>query len=234
MGLDGVELVLTVEERYQIRLPDAACSRVGTVADLAALIITQLPTPTGACPTARTFFRLRKTFVRQWGIHRREVRPDTPLETLFPRPLRQRRWETLAEEHALPSLTLSAAALRTFAALAILLLLAWCAAIVAFVLKIGPWWGVWAVVAFVMPWLSTLALVHSLDRWATEIPEGYVTLGDLVRRSAAEPLPADSGARLLAEQEILEEVRGLTAAQMNLPLEKVRPESRFAIDLGMD
>ncbi len=43
MGLDGVELVMAVEDRFGVKLPDSECSHVRTVADLAALVIAKLP-----------------------------------------------------------------------------------------------------------------------------------------------------------------------------------------------
>jgi len=56
MGLDVVELMMEVEDRFKVTLRDSECSRVRTVGDLAALVVASLPrTPSSACPTARRF-----------------------------------------------------------------------------------------------------------------------------------------------------------------------------------
>jgi acyl carrier protein len=43
MGLDGVEIVMTVEDRFCIKLPDAECEKCVTVSDLVEAVIRQLP-----------------------------------------------------------------------------------------------------------------------------------------------------------------------------------------------
>lgn len=232
MGLDGVELVLEVEDRFRIKLPDAECSRVRTVADLAALVISQLPVARAACPTARSFFRIRKHLVEHGGFHRRSLRPATSLEAAFPRPVRRQLWKLLADaEPYVPRLQLSKRASRSFDAIGLFLMISWAAGLVALTLEFGVWGGV----------LSASLLVGGIvvfcrvrDLWAIELPKSCETLGDLARENSPQVVPFDAGEQLVANLRVLEQIQTITANQLGLLREKVSPESRFVEDLGMD
>jgi acyl carrier protein len=88
MGLDAVELVMETEERFGVHLPDEECAHIRTVADLAALVISKLTVESAACPTSRTFYRVRRAFV-DGGISRKNVRPGTRLSDLDPKKRRR-------------------------------------------------------------------------------------------------------------------------------------------------
>ena len=74
MGLDGVELVMEVEDHFKVILPDAECAQVRTVADLGALVISRLPRSGRTCPTARRFFDLRAHAMEATGLSARAIR----------------------------------------------------------------------------------------------------------------------------------------------------------------
>jgi len=231
MGLDSVELVMKVEDRYRIRLPDAECSQVRTVADLAALIISQLPRANAPCPAAHSFFNVRKTVVQQWGIARRTLRPDTPLEMVFPRETRRSRWNLLAKTQPhLPHLVLKDNASRRFTTIGRILLLLWIVASVALLLEFGASGALAS--AFVLIATATLFL-WARAQWTTDFPTDCATLGDLARTISASSLPENGSERLLAEHQILDQVQIMTAEQLGIEREKVTPESRFVEDLGL-
>ncbi|MCE2968488.1 MAG: hypothetical protein ACK55O_09840 [Phycisphaerales bacterium] len=231
MGLDGVELVMEVEDRFRIKLPDSECSHVRTVADLAALVISRLPTASGFCPTARSFFSVRRTLVQKCDVDRRTLRPATPLEVVFPRGKRRARWKSLAKtERHLPRLRLSETARRGFNAVGLLLLFLCFPLLILLLLERGVLGGFLAALALA---IGAIAFGVVRARWADEFPAGCTTLGDLVRTISPESIPSDGGRRLLVEQRILEQVQDITAEQLGLKRDKVTPESRFVEDLGM-
>ena len=61
---------------------------------------------------------------------------------------------------------------------------------------------------------------------------GAKTIADLVRVMTPQPLPSDFSARLLAENQVLDEVRRITSEQLGIPFDRVRPDSDFVKDLG--
>lgn len=231
MGLDSVELVMDVEDRFNITLPDVALGRVRTVADLAAIVISRLPRSSEVCPTASEFYRLRKVLVEHGALDRRAIRPGTRLRDLFPRGLR-RPWRSLRRvERRLPSLEVPAR-LDT--------LLLWgtgttmligVGAVALFWAKMGAYGGAAGLVLLLG---LVVALVLLPARFASCLPAGVQTIGDLARLLAPEEnCQGTLGDRLIAQQRVLDEVRAITAAQLGLPLEHVRPESEFVRDLDL-
>lgn len=231
MGLDAVELVMEVEDRFNVKLADSECSRVRTVADLAALVISRLPRPSGICPTARTFFELRSQMVNGAGVERRLVRPKARLETLFPSGLR-RPWRML--RMANPRLP------RLVASSAVDTAIMWATAIGVFVsvAVVGVTWArfgaVAGVVAFLLVAVAMVTFLRTSKEVGWRLPPGVETVGDVVRLIAPIAVAHGSpGERLLAQQRVLAEVRRITSLQLGLPLEKVQPESDFVKDLGV-
>ncbi len=231
MGLDAVELVMEVEDRFNVKLADSECARVRTVADLAALVISRLPRPSGICPTARTFFELRCQMVNGAGVERRLVRPKARLQTLFPSGL-QRPWRMLRKAN--PRLP------RLVAPSAVDTAIMWATAIgvLVSVAVVGVTWARFGAAAGVVVFLLVAVAMVTLLRTSKEIgwhlPPGVETVGDVVRLIAPIGVAYGSpGERLLAQQHVLAEVRRITSQQLGLPLEKVQPDSDFVKDLGV-
>lgn len=109
MGLDGVTLVMEVEDHFGITLQDSSAERILTVGDLVELIHGRLMAAQDSyCPTLSTFLKLRATVRAFTGDKILRIRPrDKIIETLtatqrcelwkrledllgtFPRPLRR-------------------------------------------------------------------------------------------------------------------------------------------------
>ncbi len=84
-------------------------------------------------------------------------------------------------------------------------------------------------------------ILETEDRFDVVLPDSDCqrvrTVADLAGLVASRlpPLPPEMTAeqRARAEQRVLEGIRELTAEQAGLPLERVRPESEFVKDLGL-
>ena len=110
MGLDVVEIVLEIEEAFDISIPDEVAEKIQTVGQLYDYVVEQTrgrphrsadeaPDRTDVCLTAATFYLVRRELCAKLGLDRRQVRPRTPLEDLFPQAARRRDWAEL--EHKL-------------------------------------------------------------------------------------------------------------------------------------
>jgi acyl carrier protein len=233
MGLDTVELVLDLEDRFGVTLPDAECGRTRTVADVAALVLTHMPRAATECPTAARFYEVRRAMVEHLGVPRGRVRPRTPVAE-FAHPGTRSEWNALRRaERQIPELTRSPRGDRASAVLTLALLgltfagLAW----------VGVRVSGWAVLGVLPVALGVLVagLAWAASRLARHAPAGVATVGDLVRATAPLPPPGGSpGERLIAEQRVLEEVRRMVASTVGLPVEQVRAESRLVEDLKMN
>jgi hypothetical protein len=85
MGLDAVELVMAVEEKFGITISDEEATNALTVGDLKRLVQAKLKlTDTEGCLTQRAFHLLRKNAISQFGTTRSKFRPETALETVVP------------------------------------------------------------------------------------------------------------------------------------------------------
>jgi len=233
MGLDGVELVMEVEDRFGVRLPDAECSRIRTVADLAALVVSRLPRCGAYCPTARAFLDLRRLLVVHASIDRNRIRPKARLDWLFPHGL-WRTWRRLRlHEPVIPPLIASPMTDQLMVWASGVLLLLWFTSSAALAAT-QP-----VAIALMIP-LATLAVgIWAFrkvgDHLRRRLPAGIETVGDLASEIApVEVASGTAGQQLLLQQRVLEEVRRLTAEQLGLPLEQVRPDSDFVNDLEID
>jgi len=98
MGLDIVELVLAVEEDFEIRLV-SDWSDIHTVGDLHMVICNQLDQqklqPTGACLTIAPFFATRDSLLAMLPVTRHEVRPSSLLTELISGRQRRKVWPDL-------------------------------------------------------------------------------------------------------------------------------------------
>ncbi|MCC6907887.1 MAG: hypothetical protein IT430_08115 [Phycisphaerales bacterium] len=234
MGLDSVELVMEVEDEFKIRLPDSECEKVRTVADIAALVISKLPRSDGVCASARTFYSLRRQIARLTNLSRSDIRPGVQLATLFPPAKRRKQWAALrAVERNVPHLRASTRAERTLLWMTGFLGLAWltCSALGWLAYGFSSVAALFSVGAFLAgAWLLT----GINARFATHFPADCVTLADLVRLTMPVQFPNAAGDQLIFQHRVMEDVRRLTANQLGLPLDQVKPESHLVNDLGMD
>lgn len=237
MGLEMVELTMEAEESFGIKIPDEALSNVRTVADFAAVIFSRLPAdrrtlPSAEpCPTAHEFYQLRQYLVESVGLTQTRIRPTTRLADLFGKDLRTN-WDALhLYRPNMPRLTvpdkLDGCLLLTTAVLILVMPLV---VSLQWVLH-GPWLGM-PLAIFSLALL--LALLKLPAYFFGTIPGELVTVSDLVRRLclSEQRLDPTSPPLVLTQNDVLQEVRRITAEQFCLRLEEVHPQSDFVKDLG--
>lgn len=100
MGLDTVELVMEVEEEFDVTVPDDGAETIRTVGDLYYWLVDRLGTPgvAGPCPSAAAFYRLRRVLIRQRAIPRDAIRPEARTADLLPEHDRRAAWDGLEYE----------------------------------------------------------------------------------------------------------------------------------------
>jgi Phosphopantetheine attachment site len=90
MGLDAVELVMALEEKFGISITDEEVTKTLTVGDLKQLVRAKLDVADAdGCLTQRAFHLIRKNATAEFGILRRNLRPDTTLKTVVPQSTRR-------------------------------------------------------------------------------------------------------------------------------------------------
>ncbi len=85
MGLDGVELILAIEEYFGISITDPEAEQIRTPRDLIAVVARKVQISNEkTCATQKAFHDLRRVLRSDFKVPRRLITPDLPLEKVFP------------------------------------------------------------------------------------------------------------------------------------------------------
>ena len=96
MGLEGVELVMDVEDRFDTSIPDSAAEHIQTVGDLHSFLMNRIRHQNSDnCPSAALFYPIRKLLVTEFGIERNTVKPSTDLDSVINADDRYKFWRKL-------------------------------------------------------------------------------------------------------------------------------------------
>lgn len=181
MGLDAVELVMAVEEKFGISISDEEATKALTVGDLKGLVRAKLDISDAAgCLTQRAFHLIRRNATAEFGVLRRSLRPDTSLETVVPQSTRRESWQhfqVVLRVAQLPELVRPHSANLTITALVLssLVVPAWYGALHP--QHFGLWMLFGAIVASAVGWGSA-RLTRSMK---TKFKVGYDRVRDLAR-----------------------------------------------------
>lgn len=103
MGLDTVELVMEIEDAFDISIPDDQASNMLTVGDVYEFILEKTADSTlksSTCLTAAAFYDFRR-HVRTLGLSPFEIRPRTRLDRVIPLVGRRSYWHELSSQMGL-------------------------------------------------------------------------------------------------------------------------------------
>lgn len=229
MGLDGLELILRVEDAFGINIPNEEASRIVTIGDMYQSILPKLRGNYSAqCLTARAFYRLRQALIGEGVATRSAVRPQTPLDQAVPPRTRRRLWPVLTRR-----LELKLPALRRPSWLTLGILVA-----------VGLWMALglpaverWAALPSLWVYgigVAALCLAFMATRPFATTPRGCTTVGDLARTMARDNFAAIS--RDLAtvnEKEVWESLVGIISDDLGVRQTDLKAETRFVQDLNI-
>lgn len=90
MGLDGVEIVMAVEDAFDIRIEDSEAAKMLTPRLVIDFVQSKVSSATASvCLTQRAFNLLRKLLLRQVSRQRSEITPTAQLAIIIPRDQRR-------------------------------------------------------------------------------------------------------------------------------------------------
>ena len=110
MGLEIVELVITVEERFQTCLTNAEAEKIIRVGDLYTVLMNRIRKQNShVCISSSIFYSIRRILEQDYNIHRSRIFPDATLTNLLLPQQRVQFWRSLQQNVAgnLPRLTRS-------------------------------------------------------------------------------------------------------------------------------
>ncbi len=224
MGLDSVEMVIEVEDRFGIRIPDAEAEKIVTVGDLYQVVLSLIASSSGLkCKTQHVFYRLRKSL----PFHLREgLKPETELDRILPKENIQATYSSLQKQIGLqlPSLVTPA----------------WYSYMVIFtvITLIGLcFYGAFQdlLIVFVGSVMLLAFSIRLFDRlhgeFATELSGSNVRdlVVSIVAKNYHNVLPPYHN-----ENEILDVLKVTVVDTLGVDLSDVTLDARFSQDLGMD
>lgn len=99
MGLDLIEFVMSVEEKFDLEIPDADAQNLTTPHKLVDYIMTKVKAGRDrGCIGQREFYRLRRALIARHWATRDGLKPDTPLDRIVPKTNRRSAWQHLGAE----------------------------------------------------------------------------------------------------------------------------------------
>ena len=188
MVLDGVGLVLRVENEFSIYIADDEAASAVSAADVYRLVLRKLE-PTPPSLEGKAFYCIRKALAESLDLPQRSICPDTALEPLLPPDSRARNWIKVAKQAGLrmPELAHSGQwrdriLLASMAISAVPVIALWWA------LHALDWLpGIWMYLFSAPALLAWIVLISRVNERmlrssagrATEFPFGILTAGDL-------------------------------------------------------
>lgn len=234
MGLDGVEILMEVEETFNISIAEHQSPKIRTVGDLYALVLNQtrnLEHDSEACLSATTFYELRR-HLREYLEDASSLRPDWIVNETFPKRLRRLKWQSLAEQMDLrfPNLERPRwiVSITTLVVLVITCLTFW------FLLTTVGLSAAILLTTIVLPLAVAVAVKITIP--CQQLPgDAFQTYGGLVDQLIAMNYGKLSERKQIWNPtDIWRILQTIISEQLGVKKEQVTPEANFAHDLGCD
>jgi hypothetical protein len=232
MGLDAVEIVMAIEEAFDIQIEDSEAEYLFTPRDVINLVALKTSgSQSTDCLIQRAFNRLRSGLIRHGGRKRAEIKPKAKIGQLITRGRRRQIIRQILDEIGVaadprfvrPSWLIGLICLGSFA-LAIASTLVFVhrdvvmelIPIVGFAAMVGAWFCLWLTKGMCCELDSSVATVGDLSRWVVARGPSFIAL---------EPSK-------WTREQIAERVREVVIGQLGC-VDRYREDARFVQDLGV-
>jgi acyl carrier protein len=236
MGLDIVEMIMEIEEKFGVFIPDRDAERITTLGQLHQWLLRQRGLcHDSVCLSSAVFYRARRALCEQFGHLRHAVAPCTPLEGLVPAPGRRRHWQRFREAltpFAVPELQRPDWLLYTLGIGWTSLLLGGLA--VGALLCLLGYSPVLAGLIFLVATIVCVLSYQTTRPLAVCLPAGCGTMAGLVRRTLGPD--RDQGHRALqrmSERQVWDQMCQIVAEHLSVDPARLKPETSFIDDLRL-
>lgn len=230
MGLDTVELVMSVEEEFDVVIQLDDYGQLRTVGDLCAYIAQQKRVET-LCLHPAAFVHIRRALMSQFGLQRQQVRIATDLEELFPIAQRRQLWDSFGSALGLRIPTLRPAPEIRQSVCCWMIAFAVGSILLAF---LEPFFLFGAVLTPLVAF-AVMALIEA--RFALTFAMPQPTVGGLTRSVAAlnaGTLSTEVQSATDDEAGIWPRLRRVVSRSLSIPEEQIFLHSRFVEELFVD
>ncbi|MEN6309351.1 MAG: hypothetical protein ABFD91_16515 [Anaerohalosphaeraceae bacterium] len=231
MGLEWVELVMEIEDAFNIKIDDEDAGSLHTVGQLTDLVLNKFgPASTNPNSFQKAFGLLREAILAEFPVTC-HITPETPTETVFPARGRKYWWNRIAQKAEVifpemkiaPKLLLATKSLFWLSILMLIGGLVWLESLpyAYWIVLLSLWIGL-------LLWILLLKPASVFCPGIFPIPSFCLTLGDLAKAILAynptrfQPLDKDA---------VFISLAFIIAEQFDVPIETIKPETRFIEDL---
>ncbi len=234
MGLDSVELVMGIEEKFGITISDEEACSIYTVGEMHQCVMNKVKVSnTSSCLTQRAFHLLRRNVLSQFGISRRRFTPNTELDVVIPKAQRRKQWLKL--QHNVGAVRWPALCLSKIAGIVLITSILVIPVLAAWYCTAKLRWSAGLSGVLVIPAMASLMVVsrYAVRPFETEFPAGLTRVRDL-----AYPLVADnpqlfgSGPPTWTDEEVWSLLCSVIKTQTGAT--HFTKDSCFVADLGID
>lgn len=231
MGLDIVELVMAVEEEFQVDV-DECFGDLRTVGDFhqflcESLLSAEQQNRESSCPSFPAFFATRDALLGLTEAEVRDIRPSATLGNLILPQQRRQIWDQLEQDTGirLPALHLSEGMLLNVLCTAGIALVGTAS---FFMTRLG---GEAMPSIVVSSLLIPMFAFFASRPWAVALPESCHTVGDIVRRARPPRYPSQRPEWIGDSEEIWLKLVAIVSDQLDVPIQDISRDSKFVEDL---
>ena len=221
MGLDAVELVIVVEDEFQIVISDEEAFKCETPNLLTDLVYSKLrQSESDVCPSMHGFYIVRKILMEQLTIPRKKIKPETPLIELINKTNRELLWKRLLSTLSTGETIYAPLEKPRWIKVVILI-----SSLIVFVLFLSITES--AIFAILAAIFNSMILNTATLWFQAEFPKNFQTVTDLIR------VVSTLETKVWNREQVFNRVKMLIVEQLGVKAEKVLPDSHFINDLGM-
>lgn len=230
MGLDSVELVMSVEDAFQISITEEDASKISTVGEFYDVVLSKLAIKgvddeesSRRCLTSAAFYRVRQAMVEVLRIDRRKINPKTELSVLLPTQQRRENWQRIrqATELKIPKLRLNWGVISI--KFAILMAMGIASGLLQYLGIVG---------LIIVCLIAALVMAKFTPALHISLPASTVgELAEQVYLANVKQLSEKNGG--LNEREVWDALKKIIIRQLGVKPEEVTPEAKFIEDLRM-
>lgn len=233
MGLDSIEILLDVENTFDIKIPDAEAQRILTIGEFHEAVWSHLNIrQSDHCNSQVVFYRLRAAICECFSVSRKQVTLQSSPNMLFPGSNRRKEYKKLQSSlnWVFPSLTLPNPWSRIFGETAAVFLLGSILVELILVLffKYSPLIFLWTIA------LTGIGLLFStlIEPFRTNIdqPDMKSFVNQILALNLKKIMDGKGISR--AEMELV--IVNIISNRTGIDLSEITPEKRIGDDLGID
>lgn len=232
MGLDVVELIMDIEDEFNIEISDEEAWQAITVEKMYQCILTKVQVSNSSlCSSQKAFYLLRKALIENFNIERKTITPKTKTDLLFPKIQRGELWEKVSVNvpYKFPELTYPTNAIILILSISLMggglcsYTLAIClkSTFISFIAALT--WIVFAVV-------FSIILLKNLKALKLEFPHACHTIGQMAKNVLYHNSDYFG---LLNEKEIWDKLTFIISEQLGIDQKDIKPESNFVKDFNI-